>query len=138
MDNSLITQVDRSKLFLGYNKFESGTIATPDAELTIAKGQVMGRVAADNTITNLKSAASDGSQFPLGIAAQAQVVPASTVGASITVCIAGDVDEALIVYDGTDDAETVVSSRTLGDRLKSDTLGINPLTVSDNTIADNE
>jgi hypothetical protein len=125
MANPQINNYDLTKIFVGNNRFETATYTNPTSgEVTLAKGTVMGRVANTNKVLPLESTASDGSQFPIGILADDYVVD-YTESATVTFCIAGDVVESKLVFEnGTDTTSTVVSSRTLGDRIAGDTAGI--------------
>ena len=141
-DSQIVTDYDRRKIGLGNNITESGKTIEPSEELVIKKNQLIGRVSAaagvsgDEGITVLKSGASDGSQIPLGIAMQDYVVPVSTQ-AVVSYYISGKVDAALIELDGSDTLATVVSGKTIRDRIKSDTLGLNPVNVIEHTGFDN-
>lgn len=137
MANPLITNYDRSNTFVWNIRTEVGnyTNSTYD-DVTLAKGTLMGRIAATNLLTPLTSGASDGSQFPVGIILADTVIEAGDT-AEITICVAGDVVADKIVFQGSDDLDTVVSNRTLRDRIGADTVGIklvgdNQLTGYDN------
>ena len=65
--NFLIAQYDRSVVFIGDNTFESGEYTAPGAQVILADGQLMGKVAATGKLLELKSAAVDGSQIPYGV-----------------------------------------------------------------------
>ena len=137
MANPLITNYDRSNTFVWNIRTEVGnyTNSTYD-DVTLAKGTLMGRIASTNLLTPLTSGASDGSQFPVGIILADTVIEAGDT-AEITICVAGDVVADKIVFQGSDDLDTVVSSRTLRDRIGADTVGIklvgdNQLTGYDN------
>lgn len=137
MANPLITNYDRSNTFVWNIRTEVGnyTNSTYD-DVTLAKGTLMGRIAATNLLTPLTSGASDGSQFPVGIILADTVIEAGDT-AEITICVAGDVVADKIVFQGSDDLDTVVSARTLRDRIGADNVGIklvgdNQLTGYDN------
>lgn len=125
MANPQINNYDLTQIFVGNNRYESATYTNPTSgEVTLAKGTVMGRVASTNKVLPLESTASDGSQFPIGVLADDYTVD-YTESATLTFCIAGDVVESKLVFEnGTDTVATVVSSRTLGDRIAGDTAGI--------------
>jgi hypothetical protein len=137
MANPLITNYDRSKTFVWNPRTEVGNYTNSGYDdVTLAKGTLMGRIASSNLLTPLTSGASDGSQFPVGVVL-ADTVVASGDTAEITICVAGDVDENKLVFQGSDTLATVVSSRTLRDRIGADTVGIklvggNQLTGFDN------
>lgn len=135
----LTTNYDTSKTFIGDNRYENGTYTNPDGvEVTLAKGTVMGRVAATNKLLPLESGASDGSQFPVGVLADDYTVDAYD-DATVSICVGGDVAAEKIVFaNGTDTTATVVSSRTLGDRIAGDTLGIKLVSGTELTGYDNQ
>lgn len=126
MANPLIANYDTSKIFVRDNQFQTGTYTNPEGDdVTLLKGTVMGRIASTNKLLPLESTASDGSQFPIGILADNYTV-GYTESATLTFCKAGDVVESKIIFaNGTDTVNTVVSTRTLGDRIQGDSLGIN-------------
>lgn len=122
--NQLNTNYDFSKTFIGDNDFRSETINNPEAgEVTLPVGQVMGRISASGIVIPLKSAAVDGSQYPVGILAE-ELTLAAAGSAQSNICIGGDVNEKKLVFDGTDTLSTVVDGRRLYDRIASDNLGI--------------
>lgn len=126
MANPQINNYNTSKIFVFDNRFETAEYTNPENdEVTLLKGTVMGRVSGTNKILPLESNASDGSQYPIGILADDYVVD-YTETATLTFCKSGDVVQRKIVFaNGTDTVETVVSGRTLGDRIQGDSLGIN-------------
>jgi hypothetical protein len=122
--NMLITNYDTTKFVLKDGNYNNATYTnSTGGPITILVGTLLGRVHATNKVLPLKSAATDGSQFPVGISTQ-EIIVANTESATIEFVVGGEVEGTLLVFDGTDDLETVVSARTLGDRIKSDTLGI--------------
>ena len=124
MANPLITNFDRSKTFVWNARTETGnnTNSTYD-DVTILKATLMGRISASGLLIPLKSGASDGSQFPVGVLLADTIVEAGATDV-ITIVVAGDVVADKIVFDGSDTLETVVSGRRLMDRIGSDTVGI--------------
>jgi hypothetical protein len=139
MVNPQINNYDTSKIFVFGNEFQTATYTNPEGDdVTLLKDTVMGRVSATNEILPLESTASDGSQFPIGILADDYTVD-YTESATLTFCKAGAVVESKIIfYNGTDTVETVVSSRTLGDRIQGDSLGINLVGGTQLTGEDNQ
>ncbi len=139
MANPQINNYDTSKIFVFDNRFETATYTNPEGDdVTLLKGTVMGRIAASNKILPLESNASDGSQYPIGILADDYEV-GYTESATLTFCKSGDVVESKIIfYNGTDTVNTVVSSRTLGDRIQGDSLGINLVGGDQLTAQDNQ
>lgn len=135
--NHLTADSDRSKVFIGNNEFEVGTLLNATAgELTYEIGTVLGKVAASNRLVPLASAGTDGSQYPIGILAE-EVTLAASGTASVNICIAGDVNASSIILGGTDVLTTVVEDKTIADRIKSDNKGIRLITINDGTFFDN-
>lgn len=136
-NNFLAADSNRSKLFIANNIFESGTFLNAGgAEATFKMGLVLGRVAASNRLVPMTSAAADGSQFPVGILAQDVTVGAGAT-ATVTIAVEGEVNANLVTLTGADTLATVVSDRTIGDRIKADTAGIVLRSVDDSTFYDN-
>jgi len=123
-DNMLITNYDTTKLVLKDGEFESAVYTnSTGGPITIEVGTILGRVSASNKVLPLKSAAVDGSQFPIGISCQ-EVVVADTESADLSFAVGGELEGTLIKFDGADTLTTVIDGKTLGDRIKADTLGI--------------
>jgi hypothetical protein len=120
----LTTKYDTAKIFLFDNRFESGNVNNDDYEdLELEAGTLMGRVSATGNLVPLASAASDGSQYPVGILAGNYTI-ADGDTQEVRVCTAGEVDASRIIFDGSDDLDTVVDGRQLRDRIGADTVGI--------------
>lgn len=139
--NFLTVDTNRAKVFIGNNKLEVATLINATAgELTYPIGTVLGRVAdglANNgKVVPMASAATDGSQYPVGVLAE-EVTLGAGAEISINMCTDGDVDIAAIILDGTDTLDTPVESKLIRDRIKSDTMGINLVTVNELTFTDN-
>ena len=139
MANPQVNNYDISQIFVFDNRFETATYTNPTGdEVTLAKGTVMGRVASTNKVIPLVSSASDGSQYPIGILADDYVVD-YTESQTVTFCKSGDVVKNKIIFaNGTDTVNTVVSERTLGDRIQGDSLGINLVGGDQLTAYDNQ
>jgi hypothetical protein len=136
-NNQLTNNYDYSKIFLFGNQYENGSIENATgAAVTIPAGTLMGRIGATQLLTPLASAAVDGSQFPVGVLAQTVIIPATTT-LEISIGISGDVAEEKIIFDGTDDLDTLVSARSLRDRIASDTMGIKLVASTELTGFDN-
>jgi hypothetical protein len=118
------TTYDSKNIFILNNETEIGRINNEDYDdITYPAGTVMGRIATTNMLTPITSEASDGSQFPIGVLHTETTVPAGeTVNA--TIVISGHVDASLLILQGSDTLNTVVSLRTIRDRIKSDSAGI--------------
>lgn len=134
----LTVTTDLSKIFVWNNRYESGIFeADPVYETTILQGTVMGRIAATGVLTPWTSTANDGSQYPVGILAGDYTVEGGEEQ-EVAICVAGDVDQTLLVFaDEDEDLETVVSGRQLRDRIAADTVGIKLVAGREQTKYDN-
>lgn len=133
-------QTNTNKIFIGENRYENDSYVNNSLydPITLEAGTVMGRIAATRILVPIQPSASDGSQYPVGILAQDLTVDSGdTVQAAL--CVYGDVAEDQIkFYNDQYDLNTVVSSRTLRDRIKGDTAGIRIIPSTDLTGFDNE
>lgn len=136
--NQMITNYDNRKIFVWNPRSESASYNNSSYDdVTLAAGTLMGRIASTNKIVPLTSGASDGSQFPVGfIAETTTVVAGDTV--DIDIIVSGDVDENMITLQGSDTLATVISSRTLRDRIGADTVGIKLVGGTEMTATDNQ
>ncbi len=134
----LITNYDVSKIFLWNNRYETAlytnSVYNPE---TLLAGQIMGRVSATNQIVKLFSTATDGSQFPIGILADNYTVE-SGEQKTLTICVAGDIAAEKVLFESNDGFNTVISSRTLLDRIGSDTVGVKLVFGTEMTAYDNQ
>lgn len=121
--NFLQNNYDQNKIFLGNNRYETVSITASGADVELSAGTLIGKIAATQKGVALASGSSDGSQFPFGVLVN-DILVADGDTLETTVCVAGDVDEGSIVLDGSDTLNTVVSLRSIRDRIASDTLGI--------------
>lgn len=133
-----ITNVDTSKIFIWGNRFDKAeyTNSTYDA-VTLPAGTLLGRNSSTLEVKPLTSGASDGSQFPVGILNETHTVEAGDT-ATLAYCVAGDVAKEKVLLQGSDDLDTVVSSKTIGDRIGSDTVGVKLVATDELTGFDNQ
>lgn len=140
--NQAQVNTDTSKIFVFDNRYENSTYDKTNStydDIVIPAGTLMGRIAATQKVIPLASGASDGSQFPIGILAEDVTVPASsTVSKSVSICVAGDVAQSKIVLDGSDTLSTVISARSIFDRIQADTVGIKLVSTTEMTDYDNQ
>lgn len=110
--NFLHTRYDRSKLFLcGIDRTlrDQTLLNSAGVETTFPIGTVVGRVSASGKLIPLASAASDGSQYPIGILVRDYTVDASSEITNSTVAIACEqVDASKLTLDGSDTLDTIV------------------------------
>lgn len=78
----------------------------------------------------------DGAQYPVGVLAE-EITLANGAEATINYCIAGTVNESMIVLAAADTLDTVIEYKRIRDRIKSDTKGIRLEAVSEDTFFDN-
>jgi len=133
-----ITNYNTAKIFIFANRYLTGTYTNSTyVTVTLLAGTVVGRVSATGAIVPLTSAASDGSQYPIGILANDHVVAAG-VSTTVSYCVEGDVAEEKVLLQGSDTLNTVISSRRLRDRIAADTAGIILKTTTEMTDYDNQ
>lgn len=126
-----------TSVFIFGNDYHSGEYANSSgASVTITLGDVLGKIGTSGNIVPLNTGATDGSQLPIGIAAETITV-ADGGSSDITYCISGEVNEGAVNVAGSSTLDTVVSNRRIRDRLQSDTLGIQLITSTDLTDHDN-
>lgn len=136
--NQLNTNYDFSKTFIGDNDFKEMVLLNPEVtEETLEVGQLLGRISANGKVQVLKSAAVDGSQYPVGVLAE-QITLAASAEANSTMCVGGDVVQGKIDLNGADTLDTVIDDRQLRDRIEGDTLGIYLVESDELTDFDNQ
>lgn len=133
-----ITNVETSKIFIWENRFDKAeyTNSTYDA-VTLPAGTVLGRSSSTLEVKPLTSGATDGSQFPVGILNETHTIEAGDTK-TLAYCVYGDVAKEMVVLQGSDTLDTVVSSKTIGDRIASDTVGIRLVATDELTGFDNQ
>lgn len=123
-----IIHTDTSKIFVGRNRYEKAPYNNSAYDAVELKaGTLMGRVAATGWIKPLASGAADGSQFPVGVLAHDITVDGGDL-VDLHICVEGDVVADKLIFQGSDNLDTTVSSRRLRDRIGSDTVGIKLIT----------
>lgn len=136
-DNTLWTDYDFAKLFIWDNRYAKATYTNPTgSEVVLVPGTLLGKITASGKLLPLVAAAGDGSNIPVGVLAQGATV-AIAASVDLFYCTQGDVAAGLLIFNAAETLDTVVTGRTLGDRLKADTLGINPVVSDELTVADN-
>lgn len=137
-DNFRHIKYDTSKVCIGDNSFISGEYTNPGYAETLAAGTIMGRVAATQALVPLQSDASDGSQYPVGILPEDQYV-ADYETVSLSICNSGKIDSTLLVFEKAGDSlATLVSSRSLRDRLQGVDINVQLFGATENTDYDND
>jgi hypothetical protein len=139
--NQGIVNTNLAKIFIFNNDSQSGTFEyeNTDEDVVILAGTVLGRIAATNKLAIINKDASDGSQFPVGILMQdITVAYGETFSGNVYFVVSGDVAEAQIKLPTGTTLETVISAKTLADRIASDTVGIRIVPTTDQTDYDNQ
>jgi len=137
-----IIQQDLAKIFVWSNRFQKFPYEYENNtydDVTVPAGTLMGRISATQKVVPLESAASDGSQYPVGIlGADVVILAGDTFDGDITLCVEGDVVESQVLLDGSDTMATVISDRSIYDRIGADTVGIKLVDSIEMTAEDNE
>lgn len=121
--NQLYNDYDFSKIFVFDNKYRTIDIAASGADVDLEIGMLIGTIGATGLGAIMASGAVDGSQYPTGVCCETKTIADGNTE-SVYICIGGHVVEDKLIFDGTDDLDTVVDLRTYRDRIASDTLGI--------------
>lgn len=120
----LKTEYNTQKTFIRDNNFISGEMTNATgADITYPGGTLMGRISATLKLVPLASAATDGSQFPVGVLATDYIVEAGTTR-NVMICNSGEVVESMVILQGADTLNTVITGRTIRDRIGADTVGV--------------
>lgn len=141
-NNQAQVDTDVSKIFVNNNRYENATYEKTNStydDIVLPVGTLMGRIATSQKVIPLASGASDGSQYPVGVLAEEVTVPAGeSVSKSVSICVAGDVVQGKITLDGSDTLATVISARSIFDRIQADTVGIKLVGGTEMTDFDNQ
>lgn len=130
-------QTNLAKLFPFEKEFRQYAYnnATYDP-ITLPAGTVMGVIAATGYVVPMTSAASNGSQFPIGILAEDYTIDEGDT-INMAVMVRGRVREDMLILQGSDALTTVVSSRRIFERIGSDSVGILIIGATNCTTFDN-
>jgi len=140
-NNQAFLNTDVTKIFILNNRYQSADFDRVNAtydDITIPAGTVMGKISATGKVVPLTSGASDGSQYPIGILAE-DITKVAGVNDTIevTFCVSGDVNINMIDLQGSDTLNTVISGRSIHDRIGGDTVGVNLVPSTEMTSFDN-
>jgi len=137
-DSQLTVGYDNSKIFIGNNKYKSGTFKNlSGGTLSYDAGLLIGRIAATGMLVPCTSAAADGSQKPLGILTRDITDLANNGEKTVNFCISGEVAEEKLGLSGTDTLDTVFDGQILRDGINGKTLGIQLVASTEMTGEDN-
>lgn len=134
-----IITTDLSKIFLWDNRYESGLFNNPAYDpVSLRAGTVMGRVAATGWLKEFSPAASDGTQYVVGILADDYTVDDGELK-TIVICTAGDVASGKLVLPTGVTLDTTITgrSRRVRDAIASDPVGIKLVSTTEHTYDDN-
>lgn len=104
---------------------------------TVGYGQLMGVIAATGQWTVCKSGASDGSQVPRGVSLSEYEDVAIAGTKPITVVNGGTIDKKLVLFDGSDDWDTLVGGIRIEDLLIANSKGLKLEVAEDDSRFDN-
>jgi len=102
---------DLTKLLLGFNSFVTGTVTAAGADVAIVPGRILGRVASTGKIVACAASATDGSQYPVGVAVSDTTVADGT-SKTITMVNKGKVAEGQLSFAGAETLATVIKITT--------------------------
>lgn len=143
--SQLITNYDTTKIFLGGNRFKTGSLKnTTGSELTLTAGTLLGRVDAiavdtDNVVGYLTphlSTNTEGNEI-VGVLAQDLTLADNAVATEVSYCIAGDVSQGDIVLGSGDTLATILNGLTIADNIVKNT-GIILVVQKQLTATDNQ
>lgn len=135
--NVLATDYDVAKLCVWNNRYKQGAFTNDTYDpITIPQGRLMGRVATTQELKPHDSTAVDGSQYPVGVLMNSVTIEEG-VTLQLDFCESGDVVKNKIVLADDDTFATVISGRSIEDRIGSDTVGINLVGNTEQTAYDN-
>lgn len=138
MAGQLINNQDTSKLLIGDNTTVVGSFTNGGGSaVTLDQGTVMGRISATGKLVALTSAASDGSQFVVGVLCDTTTVAAGGT-VDLTLCDSGEINQSMVKLQGSDTLETVVGGRRIKDKIGAETVGVKLIVSNDLTNFDNQ
>jgi len=118
-ENQVQYNYDLTKIFVFDNRYETVTFRNlTGGTLSYAVGTVLGRISATGKVTEMKSAATDGSELPIGILATAITDLATVSDVEINMCIEGDIAESQVIFNGSDVITTAEQGRIYRDWLQ--------------------
>lgn len=135
--NVLATDYDIAKIFVWNNRYKKGSFTNDTYDpITLPQGRLMGRVAATQDLKPHDSTATDGSQYPVGVLLNTVTIEEGET-LDLDFCDTGDVVKGLVVLAADDTFATVISGRSIEDRIGSDTVGINLIESNEQSAYDN-
>lgn len=109
-----VTNYDVSQVFLGNNFYKDFTYTnSTGSSVDLAVGRLVGQILASAKILPNISSATDGSELPMGVLAEAATV-ANGATATLSVCIAGRVNQNTLTLGAGDTLDTAVRTVSTG------------------------
>lgn len=104
-------QTDISKIFVWNNRFDKGLFDEPNGSgaFTLNAGQLIGRIGATGKLAICSAAATDGSQFPIGVVASSVTMAQNATDVTVHYCVFGDVVESKLLFAGSEDLDSTVT-----------------------------
>ena len=132
-NNQAHFKYDFSKIFLRNNLSKKVNIAASGEDLTLEPGDLIGVVG--STYQVFKSGTAN-----ITVAGVLMEYATITDGnnADLNICIAGEIAEEKVNLDGSDTLATVVSNRTIEDKIQGETVGIKLVSTDTLVTTDNE
>lgn len=133
-----ITDYDLSKFLKGNNEFVTHNLTASGADVTIKQAMVMGRVSASGLLVPLLHTATDGSQYPAGLAyvgMDQEIVVADGDTKAVELVNKGKVDKAFINFGTASTLDSVVGGQRIDSLLEN--LGLTLLDINDVSAFDN-
>jgi len=113
--NQLNVNIETANVFLGENSYERAVLSNVAVtEETFEAGTIMGRISATGLLIPLAIGATDGSQHFVGVLTENETIAASGT-ANVTVAIQGRVAQDKLIFNASEDLESVVGGRQLRD-----------------------
>ena len=118
-ENQSFTNYRVDKIFLFNNDYRNGETYEAAGAETLKAGTLLGRKsAAPGKLVKMASGSVDGSEKPVGIVVKDYAI-AGAGDVLVAICIKGDVDAGMLVFDGSDTLKTVVDGKQYQDWLTS-------------------
>lgn len=138
-NNQAHVRTDNSKIFVWGKRTETGDFDWENTgyDVDLAPGTVVARVGATGKIVPLDPAASDGSEFAIGVLMSdlGEVLAGDTLTTNCTFCVEGDVAAEKLIFIGATTLDTPVDNRQVRDWLRL--VGIKLVTTTEHTAYDN-
>lgn len=136
--NQAIINTNTAKVFLWNRRSEKGQITNgTGGTVNYPEGTVMGRISASGKFAPFASAAVDGTQHPIGVLIDSYAIIAADTQ-DVFICVAGDVAEEKLIFQGGDTLETVISGQRVRDILQGKSVGIKLVKATEMTTTDNQ